>query len=555
MKWWAIPLAAMVAVAAVPASVATVAEKSAGVGAYSGVPMPEEAKAKAVAKGFSEKTHVPASLAGGPHALNAGLGIDAEPIADEQQAVAIYLNFPADDQPPTSVAYDHMTVGLLDDLLFGDSYDPYQMDQFKQYASLNGVSAPTDRTLKNYYEEVSYGRVEVSGEVVSVDMPGYSTYCIGSTYGTEQNDYADYTMSKIFEDAVLAADAQVDFSRYAVDGVVPNIFLIHQGTGAEFSTDPTVIWSHSWDYQSAYYYNRYALTGREDENDLPDGLEVDGVLVNHYSIEPEVGGDMTGYYGAVEGPFPAYVGVYAHEFGHVLGLPDQYDYGYDSEGTGAYTLMASGSWTRYPNAFQYAGNSPVYLDAWSQTYLGFAEPQVLTSGTQSFTLKSAANGGGIVKIVVPGSGGNEYFLIENRQQIGFDSSLSRYGTGVHGLAIFHIDENVLSRNFDRPNEMANTWQSRKQSVKADPDTGETHYGISLVQADNRWDLEKNRNVADAGDLYKSAKTAFTSTSTPNSGSYYVSGVENGALNKTGICVKNIVENKDGSVTFTAGFEK
>jgi immune inhibitor A len=526
---------------------------------YHAAAIPSEVQQKLSAKGMKVSQHLPASLQNGPHAINSGKSIGSAPIEKEQKAIALYLKFPSDDQPPTAVKYDHMPVEQLQNLLFSDNYNPYSMDQFKQYASYNGVAAPTDRTLKNYYKGISDGNVEVTGQVVEVTMPhGYSYYAIGQKYGLGiQNDNGDYTMSLIFEDAVKTADPNVDFEQYAKDGTVPNIFLIHEGTGSEFSTDPTVIWSHSWDYVSAFYFNRLVSTGREDEDDLPGegkGLNVDGVYLNNYSVEPEVGGDITSYLGTPDGPYPAYVGVYAHEFGHVLGLPDQYDYGYDSEGIGAYTLMASGSWTRYPNVWQYAGNSPVYLDAWSQVFLGLVQPTTLESGFQELTLKSVANGGGVAKIVVPGSNGSEYFLIENRQQSGFDSSLSRYGTEVHGLAIYHIDENVLERNFNRPNEAANWFQSRKQGVKADPGTLETHYGISILQADNRWDLEKNINVADNGDLYKAGQS-FTPTSTPNSGSYYFNNGNGASANNTGIYIKNIVENEDGSVTFTAGFEK
>ncbi|MFL0270000.1 M6 family metalloprotease domain-containing protein [Candidatus Clostridium radicumherbarum] len=522
---------------------------------YHAVTIPDDVMQDLKAKGINIKDHVPTSLKNGPHAVNSGAVLGTAPIANEQKAIALYLKFPDNDQPPTSVKYDHMPVAQLQNLLFGDIYDPYSMEEFSIYKTYNGITAPTDRTLKNYYKGISDGRVNVTGQVVEVTMPhGYSYYKIGQNYGLiGENTNGDYTMSLIFEDAIKAADELVDFSQYAKNGVVPNVFLIHQGTGSEFSTDPTVIWSHSWDYESAYYYNRYALTGREDEEGLPKGLEVDNVIVNDYSIEPEVGGDMTGYLGTPSGPYPAYVGVYAHEFGHVLGLPDQYDYGYDSEGTGAYTLMASGSWTRFPNAKQYAGNSPVYLDAWSQVFLGLTHPITLTSGSGSFTLNSVANGGGVVKLVAPDSNGSEYFLVENRQQIGFDSSLSRYGTGIHGLAIYHIDENVLLRNFNRPNEAANWFQSRKQGVNADAGTGETHYGISILQADNKWDLEKNVNVADNGDLYKTGQS-FTPTSVPNSGSYYFNNGNGASANYTGIYVNNIVENKNGSVTFNAGFK-
>ncbi|MCM3729014.1 immune inhibitor A [Neobacillus cucumis] len=243
----------------------------------------------------------------------------------------------------------------LNNLLFGTEYNPYEMKQFEKYATYNGVSAPTNRTLKNYSQEASYGKVNVSGEVIEVQMPHpYSYYKIGQEVGVVSNDYGDYTMALLVNDAVKAADAQVDFSQFAVNGEVPNIFLIHPGTGAECNLDPS---------RDAAYYNEYANTGMEPANWDYEAhkITVDGVKVNSYTIEPEVGGDLTGYLGAVSGPYPPQVGVYAHEFGHVLGLPDLYDYGYDSEAMGAYTIMASGSWTRYPNAAPYSGNSRFIL--------------------------------------------------------------------------------------------------------------------------------------------------------------------------------------------------
>lgn len=522
---------------------------------YEAVGLPEEVVSAAKSKGIDVAAHQPAHLLKGPHQHNPNLSLGTQPIASEQKVIALVLKFP--DEVPSKVSYQHMPLTQLNDLLFGTAYNPYSMNQFQKYAVYNGESAATNRTLKNYYAEASYGKVNVTGQVVEVQMPHpYSDYKVGQPYGTVTNDYGDYTMSVLVRDAIHAADDQIDFSQYAVNGEVPNVFLIHPGSGAEWNLDPNLIWSHKWEVSDAAYYNEWALTGIEPSTWDYEAhmITVDGVKVNSYAIEPEVGGDLTGYLGAPSGPYPPQVGVYAHEFGHVLGLPDMYDYGYDSEGVGAYTIMAGGSWTRYPNAAPYSGNSPVHFDAWSKIFLGFEAPTTLASGQQTFTLQPASKQKGAVKLAVPGSNGSEYFLIENRQQAQgtFDMGLSRYGS--HGLAIFHIDENVLSRNFWRPNEAQNWFQSRKQQVKPDPVTGETHYGVSVLQADNQWDLERNNNRGDAGDLFTTGQ-AFTPTSTPNSGSYYFSNGEGTSTNYTGIIVKNIKENADGSITFTAGFEK
>ncbi|MFC1543554.1 immune inhibitor A domain-containing protein [Candidatus Neomarinimicrobiota bacterium] len=88
------------------------------------------------------------------------------------------------------------------------------------------------------------------------------------------------------------------------------------------------------------------------------------------------------------------IGVYAHEMGHaVFGLPNLYDYGYDSEGLGDWSLMAGGSWNGS------LGSSPAFPDAWSHVQMGYVTPPrspliLSTSGylKSSTVLKPIASG-------------------------------------------------------------------------------------------------------------------------------------------------------------------
>ena len=93
------------------------------------------------------------------------------------------------------------------------------------------------------------------------------------------------------------------------------------------------------------------------------------IKVNSYVIQPETlptalgGGQQT-------------MGVFAHEFGHALGLPDLYDTTYNSEGVGEWSLMGYGSWL----GISKDGDRPAHLDAWSKSVLGWVSPtQVSTS--------------------------------------------------------------------------------------------------------------------------------------------------------------------------------
>ena len=64
------------------------------------------------------------------------------------------------------------------------------------------------------------------------------------------------------------------------------------------------------------------------------------------------------------------IGVFCHEFGHVLGLPDLYDTDNSSEGLGQWCLMASGSWGGNGSSPQ----TPTHMSAWCKQKLGWVTP-------------------------------------------------------------------------------------------------------------------------------------------------------------------------------------
>ncbi len=88
-----------------------------------------------------------------------------------------------------------------------------------------------------------------------------------------------------------------------------------------------------------------------------------------------------------------------------------------------------------------------------------------------------------------GKTGTEYFLLENRQQSGFDAYLP-----ADGLLIWHVDD--TQHNNDHPGS----------------------YWVALVQADGRNDLEFGRNQGDANDPYPGGTNnqRFDATSNPSS---------------------------------------
>jgi M6 family metalloprotease-like protein len=440
---------------------------------------------------------------------------DAGDGAAAQEVRAIVLLVECLDNPPGGPAV-RFSPGVWDSMLFGDTY------------IRGGADTTTTHTLKNYFDEISFGAVDV----VTLDLPSavgwltapnnYTYYC--EPDGTHDNGFGPYprNVQRLVMDAVLAADPVVDFSEYAVGGVVQNLFVVHSGSGAEWNGGPTLIWSHAW-----------SIATGDGWGNTPPALYVDGVQVDGYSMEPECGGDTTGEGSGPHTPQLPTVGVYAHEFGHVLGLPDEYDYGYESNGTGRMSLMAGGSWSRTPNVYpDCAGNSPAHPSAWGRAYLGFVTPVEVTTTTAGITIppieQTSVNA--MYKVIYPGTGGMEYWLFENRQQIGFDQGFTRMTADAHGLVIYHVDENVLSRTFWRPNEAecvdTGVYQGETNcdcaGMPVNPSNGEKWYGISVEQADGLYGLELGTSGGYWQDFYSSASgaTTFDAASSPNSSSYY-----------------------------------
>jgi immune inhibitor A len=344
----------------------------------------------------------------------------------------------------------------------------------------NLIFGSTGNTVNDYYDEVSYGTLDIiTMNLPSTigwinNMPQTYAYYVDGQYG-----FGSYPQNaqRLTEDAVNLANPVVDFSQYDNDndGEVDALFIIHAGRGAEYSGNVNDIWSHAWVCHNDPY--------------------VDGVYVDRYSMEPEYWsspGDMT-------------CGVYVHELGHVFGLPDLYDYDYDSRGLGNWTAMAGGSWNGA------SGSSPAHLDAYCRSFLGFADPINVTGAISSAQIPAVEDTSVIYRLWRDGTQGTEYFLVENRQRTGYDAYIPW-----HGLMIYHVDETVGGND--------NQWYPGY--------TSNGHYKVALEQADGDWDLEHDSNGGDNGDPYPGTSNnhTFNNSSTPDSKDYSFDSTKVAVLN-------------------------
>ena len=306
------------------------------------------------------------------------------------------------------------------------------------------------KSVREYYRDVTNGHIDITGSVVGpVRLPlTLAQYAHGASgLGAATPNAA--TMAR---DAAVLADPLVNFAPFDNDGngFVDAFIVIHAGSGAEETGSSGDIWSHKW-----------TLDG--------GAKTVDSTKIFPYLTVPE----------------DSKIGVCCHELGHLLfGFPDLYDTDGTSEGLGNWCLMAAGSWGG-------GGTTPVHPSAWCKANQGWASVtnQTSNAGISIPDVKSSHN---VIRLWKDGGPGTEYFLMENRQQTGFDASLPG-----GGLLIYHVDESVSTN------------------------TNESHYRIALLQADGKRDLELKHNRGDAGDPFPGTAgvTSFGNSSNPSSKSY------------------------------------
>jgi immune inhibitor A len=345
----------------------------------------------------------------------------------------------------------------------------------------------TNKSMRKYYLENSYNQLTLTSGPSGVVGP-FTASNTHDYYGTDVSGAgSDQNPRGLVQEAVqLAIAAGFKFAPY-VDQTrtcyVDAVNIVHQGRGQEAGGSTTDIWSHSWTLSSPY--------------DTGEPCAMGGTIkVYKYVIQPEkLGAGMTTF------------GVFAHEYGHALGLPDLYDTNYTSKGDGKWTIMAGGSWLGGGGG-GYGGDSPAHFDAWSKYFLGWITPISITGVNENMSITATSSvTASFYQIGVGTPNSGEYFLVENRNKSGFDSYLPGAG-----LLVWHIDGKAVSTYLSANTINNHVCTSSTPGACSGP---ASHYGISLIQADNLLQLEKNTNQGDSGDPFVSSKS-WTDSSAPSS---------------------------------------
>lgn len=300
-----------------------------------------------------------------------------------------------------------------------------------------------------------------------------------SYYGGNDSWGNDKNPQKMAIEACQKLDSTVDFSEYDRDGdgYIDNVFIFYAGRGEASGGSANTVWPHAWNVTSAEYTS-YIF---------------DGVQLDRYACSNEWTGSR-----------PDGVGTFIHEFSHVMGLPDLYATSYTNAFTpGAWSVLDYGPYNN-------SGCTPPLYSIYERYSLGWIEPTVL-NGPNRITLQAIKNNTGCI---IPTNNENEFFLLENRQQKGWDA----YIPG-HGMLVWHVDYNQSVWNQNVVNNTA------------------THQYVDIEEADGTQSEYTREGDAFPG---TSGVTSFTDDTKPS--------MKTWAGKRLNLPITDIAEN-NGIITF------
>ena len=373
-------------------------------------------------------------------------------------AIVLNDNSPIPNISSTRTDTFHVPLVLVEFPDNSANYDSSEFDLLMNQEGYTHLNYENTGSFRDYYQEISHDQFLPISRVTNwITAPNnHSHYSYSNPDGySHVRELVRYLVDEL-------EDQGFDWSEFDNDGdgYVDALNVLHQGAGAE-QGDHSNIWSHKW-----------SLGGLS--------VNYDGVIIDSYTMNPETqSGNIVA------------IGVLAHEFGHALGLPDLYDTDYTSTGSGAFSLMAGGTWGT-------TGNSPWHpstMIGWCKNQLGWVEVVNIDENQNNVEIEQSYSSNQIIRVNHP-SVPEEYWLIENRQKIGSDTLLPE-----PGLAIWHINDDI-----------AQGWA---------PNNNEPYYGVGLEQADGMFALE-NGGPSNAADMFPGLldNREFSNSSSPDTKSLF-----------------------------------
>lgn len=346
-------------------------------------------------------------------------------------------------------------------------------------------------SVKDYFASQSDSLFVPSFEVVAKVQASreYAYYGANGSSGS-----IDLNCKVLIQEAIDSAMKQgVDFSKFAEGNSIPLVSIYYAGPGEHSSYEMNCedyIWAHF--SERTFKAGDISISSYFVGNESLQSYQLD----EHDNIVPIAA--------AFDG-----MGVFVHEFGHALGLPDFYYTGNSS--MTAQKIKSPDLWSIMDyGQYMYDGYAPIGYSAYERAMMGwqkFAEPSIPGYyELYAFHDKAAVNTAYLLKNPEKTS---EYYILENRQPDTWYPAMMG-----HGMLVFHVD-------YDKSKWLYNT-------VNNDPD----HQRYQLIAADNVYSYFDSSEGAEQFDNFKgdlfpglSNVTELSDDSTPSMSVYTGNSLE------------------------------
>ena len=284
-------------------------------------------------------------------------------------------------------------------ILVGSSDKPFSLPKADFDSLCYAQNYKGTGSVRDYFYTNSGGKFDLAIRVVG-------PYQLSSTMAA----YANNTGNLVKHAVNAAYNDGVDFSHFDNDndGYVDDIIIFYAGTPQSSSGNPNEIWPHCGSLE--------AYGGMTPKNNKK---------IDTYNVQSELN-------------YPSKtitsIGTLCHEFGHALGLPDEYDTDYGPSGTTTGSSIATGTWSvMCEGCYNNNANSPCLWSAAQKLETGWITDFDTLSAAQDSILLPYISGASTDKAYRINLNKNKEFLvIEHRKKQGFDAYLPG-----EGLLIYH----------------------------------------------------------------------------------------------------------------------
>ncbi|MBP5476494.1 MAG: M6 family metalloprotease domain-containing protein [Paludibacteraceae bacterium] len=292
----------------------------------------------------------------------------------------------------------------MDSMLNAENF--YREYTYIYPGTTNEYTIKANGSVRKYFEASSHGAYSPKFDVIGPLRVGKNMKYYGENPSANSRDknIKDFVTELCEQLVALSKSNKIDLTQYDADddGFIDYLGIIYAGYGEADGGGENTIWPHK--YEVTYYKT----------------ITEQGKTFRIYNCNPEMNAYTQHYMG---------IGTFCHEFGHVLGLPDIYstDGNTVHKTCGEWDIMDYGCYVN-------EGDTPPGYTGYERFFFDWAKPRLLKEA-ENVTLNPLMESNEVLMITATGNSNmkgndpdpNVFYILDNRQQTGFDSHIPGHG--------------------------------------------------------------------------------------------------------------------------------